>query len=610
MCKKIVNCILSALLALLCGASVWAVRTAQWEARHWDNLTMYEAVNQLATPVGGTGSEIIEDFVYGCVRPALLTVPAVGLLLFLLRRWRGFDRLVRAGTACALAFVLGMLAYGWELLGVEDYLRDADTESDYIEQRYVDPRQVALTFPERKRNLIYIWLESMESTFADKEHGGAFEENVIEELTRLAAEGDSFTGTAGGVNGACSPTGMSWTMGALFAQTAGLPLKIPLSESSMDSQANFFPGVVTLGDILAENGYRQAFLLGSDATFAGRDRYFAEHGGAEIWDYTHSIESGELPEDYYVWWGYEDEKLFSFAREHLRTLAAGSEPFCLSMLTVDTHFPDGWVCPRCREDFEDQYSNVIACSSRQVFRFVRWLQRQDFWDDTTVVITGDHITMNAGYCDGIEADYPRRTYTVILNAAAEEREPERYRSYTSMDLFPTTLSALGVDIRGGRLGLGVDLYAGWDTLLERDGYAELDAQLRRGSSFMDKLTGLGADTLATTALLRTLDTGLSAEWVPQGLSVSLDIPLELKLRSTGVLVFAVTEHNGQKETLAMSNARSSSEGGYTVVLPRAPLSGHFRYTLELYADTPHGRLPLDSGYAVDVLKGTVTRNNP
>ena len=37
-----------------------------------------------------------------------------------------------------------------------------------------------LAFPEKKRNLIYIVLESIEVTYADEENGGAFSNNVID----------------------------------------------------------------------------------------------------------------------------------------------------------------------------------------------------------------------------------------------------------------------------------------------------------------------------------------------------------------------------------------------------------------------------------------------
>ena len=38
-------------------------------------------------------------------------------------------------------------------------------------------------------------------------------------------------------------------------------------------------------------------------------------------DYSYAIENGLIPSDYKVWWGYEDQKLFEFAKEKLLQLS-------------------------------------------------------------------------------------------------------------------------------------------------------------------------------------------------------------------------------------------------------------------------------------------------
>ncbi len=46
----------------------------------------------------------------------------------------------------------------------------------------------------------------------------------------------------------------------------------------------------------------------------------------------------------------------------------------VTIMTVDTHFEDGYVCELCRDEFEgNQYANVMACSSRQVANFINWI---------------------------------------------------------------------------------------------------------------------------------------------------------------------------------------------------------------------------------------------
>ena len=61
------------------------------------------------------------------------------------------------------------------------YLKYTKQDSTIYEDNYVDGRDVAITFPKEKRNLIYIFLESMEMTYSDQSVGGAMSENYIPE---------------------------------------------------------------------------------------------------------------------------------------------------------------------------------------------------------------------------------------------------------------------------------------------------------------------------------------------------------------------------------------------------------------------------------------------
>ena len=51
----------------------------------------------------------------------------------------------------------------WAALDVKDYLKNQSTYNTVVEDNYVDPDRVNITFPEQKRNLIYLYLESMET---------------------------------------------------------------------------------------------------------------------------------------------------------------------------------------------------------------------------------------------------------------------------------------------------------------------------------------------------------------------------------------------------------------------------------------------------------------
>ena len=487
--KKIAGVIGKIFWVILGTLAVLIFRSVIWVLKTWNNLSMEEIVYHLKMPLEGTNDDIIWDYIFYCAAAAVLAAVILTCLLILMRKKKRFYRVLLGAVPAASVLMIALsVNHIWTTLDVSAYVKNQNTYSSFIDDNYVDPASVDINFPEQKRNLIYIYLESMETTYADQQSGGAFEENVIPELTRLSLENENFSGEESILNGGYALTGTTWTVGAMFGQTSALQLLIPIEKNSMDTQENFFPGITTLGDILEEEGYRQELVIGSDAEFGGRKLYFEQHGGYEIYDYYYSKNHGEIPEDYYVWWGYEDERMFEHAKERLNELAASSEPFNLTLLTVDTHFEDGYVCGLCTDEFgDDQYSNVMACSSRQVSEFVQWIQEQPFYENTTIVISGDHLTMDVDYCEDVSSDYERKVYTAYINAPVSP-ETDTYREYSTFDAFPTTLASLGAEIEGDRLGLGVNLYSSKETLIEQYGVESVNQGLSQKSALMEKLS--------------------------------------------------------------------------------------------------------------------------
>ena len=174
--------------------------------------------------------------------------------------------------------------------------------------------------------------------------------------------------------------------------------------------------------------------------------------------------------------------MFEFAKEEILRLAETGKPFNFTTLTADTHFPDGYLCPKCVTAYEEQYSNVLACSSKQVYEFVEWIKGQPFYENTTVIISGDHLTMDTEFLEDIDEDYIRTTYNCIINAASEPAH-ENDREFGTFDMFPTTLAAIGATIKGNRLGLGTNLFSDTKTLTEIYGFDKLEEELAKRSDF-------------------------------------------------------------------------------------------------------------------------------
>ncbi len=486
--RSVLAIVVNVLVAVLVFLAAFMPLTYAWSLRKWDNLTFNEILYHMNAGTTGAGEDMIKSLIVESVIPSIGIALAVVVFLIIMQKKRFLTKII-PGLVALASLIVCVCTVGafWQEKGVTEYLQSQASYGGFIDENYVDPSAVSMKFPEQKRNLIYIFLESYENTFADESVGGYFSENIMPELTKLSLENENFSGGDEILNGGVVMTGATWTMGAMFAQTSGLPLQASIEKSTGDEK-EFLPSLTTLGDILQENGYKQVLLLGSDAAFGGRDLYFSKHGNYDMKDYKYYTSNGTLPSDYYVWWGYEDKYLFENARNELKELAASGEPFNLTLLTVDTHFEDGYLCSECEDEFGDRYSNVFACSSRQVDEFVKWIQEQPFYENTTIVISGDHLTMDSDYCTDISEEYERKVYTTVINAPVETQTQE-FRNFTTFDLFPTTLAALGVTIENERLGLGVNLFSSVPTLLEENGVEKFNNGLLEKSELMEELTG-------------------------------------------------------------------------------------------------------------------------
>ena len=467
-------------LLALAGLCFFAAR---WYIRTYGDLGFDSILYTLLSDLGGVQSGLVLAFCLKAVLPAALFTAAGVAALALLRR-AGWQRILTRATALTLSVL--MITQAAFSTGLPEYIYGLVNETPLFDQYYVQPTAENVIFPEEKRNLIYIFLESMEISYLSEDLGGGQEENLIPELYELATEHTNFSHDDSQVGGFLPVSGATWTIGAMVAHTSGVPLKLPLGVAENDygqDDAGFLPGIVSLQDILADQGYYQTLMVGSVASFGGRRQYYLQHGADYVYDISTARRDDIVEDDYFVWWGMEDKYLFEYAKQELTEISQRNEPFAFTMLTVDTHHIGGYVCEYCDAEHEEQYENVMSCSSKQVLEFVEWLEQQPFYDDTTIIITGDHLSMDKGYFTrNVDEDYVRRNYNCFINAAVDTNYDEN-RQFSALDMFPTTLAALGCEIRGEYLGLGVNLFSGKPTLIEKLGYEKFDRQLSLSSDY-------------------------------------------------------------------------------------------------------------------------------
>ncbi len=498
--KIIISVISFIIFYLIIFLALALIFSTNWAIENYEINSFDQILYTLNSSVTSASNDIIIEFVKeNIIVPLIITIIILIILTFLKLLFRKIEasinirvlnKHIKLNFFKIISFVVSTIIlvcsfyYVMNNLYIFDYIKHNYKISNFFEANYVNPRKVELEFPDEKRNLIYIFLESMESTYTNKDNGGAYDTNYIPELTALAHDYINFSSNES-VGGAHMAYNASWTMAATIAHTSGIPLKSSFAQNSEESYANgLVNGAYSIGQILEEEGYRQYIMVGSDLTFGGRRTYYQSHGNYTVYDYYTAIEDGIIDEDYYVFWGYEDEKLFEYAKQELEKIAESDEPFNFTMLTVDTHMPDGYTSDFCPDYTDNVYLNAIYCSDSQLGEFVEWIQQQDFYENTTVILVGDHLSMNTYSFENIDASYERRIYNVFINSAVDT-DCNKNREFNSFDFYPTTLAALGVSIKGERLGLGTNLFSCKKTLSEIYGNDYIDEELKNSSAYYD-----------------------------------------------------------------------------------------------------------------------------
>ena len=502
--KNIKKIISSLLLFIIIFFLLLLIKSADWFLDNFGGVTFATVVYQLFSPMKGTPSEILNNYCDICLYPSVFC--ALLFLLFynmynviLKKLILEFDicflqkelrislgnrfRIISKSLVLGL-FLLTLCFLVWNravVIGVPGYIQSISESSLLYEEEYVDPQDVSIEFPQQKRNLLLIYLESMETTFASTDVGGGKPINYIPGLTLLANENLYFSDDSdlGGIY-CYSSTG--WTIAGLLASSSGVNYKLPIFNEA-DDYENFLPGLTAMGDILEDTGYQNYFMCGSEAVFAGRADYYSQHGNYHIIDYYNAIEDGVIPTWYREFWGIEDQNLYEYVKQKLTEVAASGEPFNFTMLTSDTHHPNGYVCTLCENEYSEQYANVLACADKQVCQFIEWVKEQDWYENTTIVIMGDHNSMKSDFWDDI-GSYQRKTYNCFINLPEGLTARQTTdREISAMDMFPTILAAIGANIEGERLGLGTNLFSDKQTLAEQMGSGEFDRQLNLFSKY-------------------------------------------------------------------------------------------------------------------------------
>lgn len=325
--------------------------------------------------------------------------------------------------------------------------------SGFIDNHYVTPSRIEN--PTLKKNLVLIYVESLEATYRDSQLFGA---NLIAPLDAV---------TEGWVE---IPTyaqmpGTGWTMAAIVATQCGVPLKPQpgypgLHKDVGDGNSigrlttSFLQGLTCLGDLLSSAGYRNVFMQGASLSFAGGGLFFANHGYQEALGREELEGVGATDHSR---WGLYDEHLFQYAKVKIDDLVRQGTPYNLTILTMDTHGPEGFIGPQCRRQGVMDFKGLIQCNIGIVARFIEYMVSKRYMENTNIVILGDHLAMKNPLSSQIELAPKRSLFNKFLSSQGLAPSTDVMFAF---DVYPSILQMLGFEVPHGRLGLGLSVFGG------------------------------------------------------------------------------------------------------------------------------------------------------
>lgn len=310
------------------------------------------------------------------------------------------------------------------------------------------PSEKTILAPKDKKNLIFIFAESLENTYQDTT---VFGENLTPKLTTWTQNNIHFDHFV-------QLNGSEFTSAAYVSMFCGLPLFVDL-KSTLENHPLCVP------NILKKAGYRMTFLKGATLEF-GRTNQIVDYMGFDrTLGFQELFKNQRISYDHIGFHKWTlvmppDRQLFQIAREEILDLAQRSVPFMMTITTADTHFPMGYLdttCPQKNGDMRD----VVRCADETLTDFLAWLEKQAFYENTLVVLVGDHLSMKSTLYDKLMSAKERGIYNVFIHAP---KPPKTDRTFTSFDIGPTVLEMLRFEVPV--LGYGKSLMRHNTTLIE------------------------------------------------------------------------------------------------------------------------------------------------
>lgn len=334
-----------------------------------------------------------------------------------------------------------------------------------------------LKTPSSQKNLVIIYLESLERTYAELD----VTKEAFSQLAEFEKSGLAFSNLQ-------QLPSTFFTAGGIVASQCGVPL-LPRGVFNMRLRINdkidvvpeeedFLIELNCIGDLLTEQGYNASYINGSPLSIYSKGAFFRSHGFQTVKG-LESYPNYETEPRTNIW-GMDDDLLFERLTDELKRLAEDGRPFILSTLTLATHGPNGYLDSDCEPQEQDHVPFVAAirCSGKHISRLMDDIDSLGLTDKTLVVLLSDHLAYKNALRSELETLSDARTnFGVILGGETEVIS----RPGSLMDVYPTILEMLGYELDAHRAGLGRSLIGEAPTLIEAHGVDRVNLAINENS---------------------------------------------------------------------------------------------------------------------------------
>jgi phosphoglycerol transferase len=438
---------LSFLGGIFLSFPIW-VRTVYGERVTLEQMIFF--IQSGLAGVAGTDVEIINSLtVYVFVVP-LSVFLFLSLIYLLIKRLLSekkqlfFKKMV---TVFCLFFVFFNLFVLLDTIKIIEFYQSLFGRDSFSEL-YQDPEKIRYKTPLNKKNLVLIYVESLECDLLEI---GPERINALKAIEDLPGYH---------VRNFMQAPGTHWSIAGMISSQAGVPLKPYYGNNIAEFiKKSYLPNLTSLSDVMERNGYVQYFLVGDDLRFAGKDKFFLGHGYDYAWGRDEWRAKG-LDPGLFTSWGesLHDDALFEEAYRLIGSIAVARKPYVVTVVTMDTHFPEGFPSSKCKKEEKNSgFIGAFRCSSRSVSEFVQKLIDDDIVKNTDIIIMGDHLFMANKEQEKKYFSDKRRVYFKLITS--DKRKPNR-SMMTHFDVAPTILDLMGLlETSDTGFGLGKSLFS-------------------------------------------------------------------------------------------------------------------------------------------------------